>query len=1392
MAKKRLSANLTAAAAAAGAGTSGSGKGATSGATATAGSSAASTSAPMLVPAKHNLMSAFTALRVYLRQLPRTLLLPRARRAHELNTPTEDADVDALVLLGPFLDVVRSPETSGPITASALAAVDKFLSYGVVHARSPSLPAAMHALAQAGTHCKFEASDAVSDELVLLRILDVLRAALDGPLGNSLADSAVCEMMETGLSMCCQMRLSEMLRRSAERAMHKMVAAVFARLAQLDRDSMPPTASTTPTMPSSAVSDSTHDLSSGLRVAAPDPRSAAIPAAARASPSPSAPTRTPANEVDTPELAVVPEQPTAVEADETYGLPSVHELLRVLVSLLDPYDQQHTDSMRLLSLGLLNTAFEVAGRSVGRYPPLRALVADTMSKHLFQLARGAHGNAALLASALRCLTCVFDTLGKPYLKLQLELFLSFIVDRLVVPPDAPPGHLARKQEIEARLDGLTWRAEPALKDFLYAQPVAQQQGREQWPSTGSFDSAKELLLELVAQVARRPQLARDLWANYDCDVECDDVFERLVRFFCRGVYGNNPGRLASTASADNGQLLCLDTVLELVAQAAARVEEDEGGDGGGEQDADELRKKKSHKKLLLDAAAAFNKKPKTGVAFLRDHGLISSTEDVKAIARFLRETPRIDKRLLGDYISRPDQVPLLREFMRSLDFGGKIVCDALRELLEAFRLPGESQQIARITETFAEIYFATKPREIDSSDATYVLAYSIIMLNTDQHNPQVRRPMDLDAYARNLRGVNDGKDFEPDYLRSIYDSIRKREIVMPEEHQNQLGFEYGWKQLLLKSRAAGPFAAAVSGRAVDAQMFEVAWRPIVGAMAHAFAHFRDDYMIQRLIAGFNECATLAATFDMPDVIDAIIACLSRITGLVQDATATDAGTFPVVDVEGQKVTVSPTAVRFGADVKAQLAAVVVFTIANQHARSIRTRGWVQLFEMLQTLFVHSLLPAPLVAAEDFLSGTSAIPLKPKSVPVPRDDRRSDGGLLSTLSSYLISPYGGNAPDTVQPFARRDFTDDDIEGTLSSMDCIASCRVEDLYAQLFELDGLALVPPTQALITLAQRATLDRARPRAGSISAHGDRTPTPRPGATTANATRSPLPYDPSAVFLVEVMTGVVVRSPSSIDVLWPHAFDFLGKLAGAATSFSSLLNERVVAALTRMCAVAVQSDDLRDSVFVALDTLRGLPPPVLASVAEPLMLGLARFMQERAARLHSSTEWTLVFSLFSAASQHDDEAARVAFELVRALAAGKLGGAGLQPDNYAPFLQFLSSYANANPSPAAAESEAYLQKGRQTVEILRETHAAIPGLIARSSLSPARGECSALHSELPWQLTSVCSMGDILDPAPRSILAAVPQPGARTEADLYRQHAAHLARARNPRECRCRLDHHL
>ncbi|KAK4697919.1 golgi-specific brefeldin A-resistance guanine nucleotide exchange factor 1, partial [Phenoliferia sp. Uapishka_3] len=743
----------------------------------------------------------------------------------------------------------------------------------------------------------------------------------------------------------------------------------------------------------------------------------------------------------------------------------------------------------------------------------------------------------------------------------------------------------------------------------------------------------------------------------------------------------------------------------MIGHMAARLDEDAPL-------ASTIAKAKANKQVLLEGASAFNLKPKVGLKFLEDHGVIYSDPNMpreESLARFFKTTPRLDKKLLGDFISRPDQIEVLRAFMHLMEFDGKIICDAMRELLEQFRLPGESQQINRITETFAEVYFATNPPEIKSQDAVYVLSYSIIMLNTDLHSPQVRARMDIAAYSRNLRGVNDGTDFSPEYLKSVYDSIRKREIILPEEHQNQAGFEYGWKELLRRARVNGPFTTNRSNE-FDRGMFAVCWKPAVSAMAFAFANFNDEYMVQRAIAGFNQSAALAARYKMPEVFDYLIQTLSRVTGLTQPQVSPDLGNYPVVDVEGQKVTVSPLSVRFGMNLKAQMAAVVLFTIANNNGASIR-EGWTYIFEICQTLFVHSLLPPNLLAMEDFLSGESVIPLKPKAAPAPREDRRNDGGLLSTLSSYLLAPYGNQGE-----IAGNDFTDDDIETTLSAVDCIASCRIEELYAQILEMSGDALVVPVQVLVELTQKLTIDRLKAKGGGS--------TPTSPMITTKSSRIQLPYDPSAVLLLEILTSVVVKARPAISELWPLVFDFLSKLLAAANSFSSLFNERVVASLLRLVAIVIQEKELRDSTFLALDMLRSLSPPVLSSVAEPLMRGLTKVFDENASAIQSTTEWNLIFALLSATIQQE-EAAKLSFELMRRLASGEVG-AGLGAENYASFLQVLAGFANvtvAAPGKAADRTadEPALQRGRQIVDILRDAQAAIPKMIASSSLSAPR-----------------------------------------------------------------------
>jgi golgi-specific brefeldin A-resistance guanine nucleotide exchange factor 1 len=123
-------------------------------------------------------------------------------------------------------------------------------------------------------------------------------------------------------------------------------------------------------------------------------------------------------------------------------------------------------------------------------------------------------------------------------------------------------------------------------------------------------------------------------------------------------------------------------------------------------------------------------------------------------------------------------------------------------------------------------------------------------------------------------------------------------------------------------------------------MFKTVWKPVISAIAYAFISFDDEYIIQRAIAGFRQCATLAGHFQLPDVFDFVVVSLSQATSLLPDELPAQVPNYPVVDIEGQSVTVSNLSVRFGTNFKGQLAAVVLFNIVNGNGNALR-EGWVQ-------------------------------------------------------------------------------------------------------------------------------------------------------------------------------------------------------------------------------------------------------------------------------------------------------------------------------------------------------------------------------------------------------------------------------------------------------------------
>lgn len=1178
-------------------------------------------------------------------------------------------DIEALPLpelIGPFFALIRSPLSNGPITSAALSALHSFFVCNLISATSLSLEPALVELSSTVSHCKFEASDSSGDEVVLLKIMTVIHDCIaTSSVGAFLGDVEICEMLETVLTTACQMRLSEILRRSAESTMISIVRTIFGRLHTLN-----------PTVEEAKLllneEEPQHgEISMSVSANATDAGDSPLQASERVNSytqqnavSLEEPERSAASEVEGPSQALSPPRP--------YGLPALLELLRVLVNILDPNDQVHTDSTRLTALVILNAAVETSGTVMGDYPSLSALILDPGCKYLFQLARS--DNSSVLQAALRTITTVFQTMRK-HLKLQQELYLAFSIDRLAAPPQLKPINSKKNNPASPR-PGTPATGTPILGpvdtelELDKGSPVPSRP-----PVQPARGDTRDLMLETLSQLCRHPSSMVDLYVNYDCDINCENLFERLIEFLTKGVY---PWQYSSASDAQqlHSQYLCLDLLLAFVNDLTARAE---GRSEPWPSDfilPDSLMQDKSRKKLVLTGAARFNSKPKIGLAFLEENKLIYSdlspeVSRTRSLAIFLKSCTRLDKRLLGDFISKPDNLELLKEFLGLFDFKDKPIADAMREMLETFRLPGESQQINRITETFASIYFASGPAEIKTEDAVYVLAYSVIMLNTDLHNPQIRKRMTIEDYQRNLRGVNGGANFSSEYLQSIYDSIRKREIVMPEEHTGQLGFEYAWKELLARSRQSGPFLMCNSAL-FDLDMFKTVWKPLISAIAYAFISFDDDYVIQRAISGFRQCATLAGHFHLPDVFDFVVVSLSQATSLLSENLPTQVPNYPVVEVEGQSVTVSSLSVKFGTNFKGQLAAVVLFNIVNGNGNALR-EGWTQIFEMFQNLFIHSLLPTRMLQMEDFLGGVTMIPLRGGQH--SRSAPRSDGGLLSALSSYLMTPYGASSENLVP-----EATDKEVESTMCTIDCITSCRLDELYAQTIQLDSEALVAAIRALEALAHERTITKWKQESDELTTAFN--------TSSAGDGTFTLPYDPASVFLLETMVSITCQTSRYIEELWPILFEHLSALLSASTHYSVLLIERAVVALLRLCLILAQKKTLRDQVYVSLDLIAGLPPIVANSVAEQIVAGVTLILQNRDI-VSSQTEWNLVFAALRSTTSHP-EAARLTFDLVLSFVTDGQSQ-WMTPDNFNGLITILDEFANS-----AGQSIMVPQRGRR------------------------------------------------------------------------------------------------
>uniref|UniRef100_A0A669P3B7 ADP ribosylation factor guanine nucleotide exchange factor 2 n=1 Tax=Phasianus colchicus TaxID=9054 RepID=A0A669P3B7_PHACC len=475
-------------------------------------------------------------------------------------------------------------------------------------------------------------------------------------------------------------------------------------------------------------------------------------------------------------------------------------------------------------------------------------------------------------------------------------------------------------------------------------------------SSSSFEH-KWMVIQTLTRICADAQCVVDIYVNYDCDLNAANIFERLVNDLSKIAQGRSGHELGMTPlqelSLRKKGLECLVSILKCMVEwskdlyvnpnhqtSLGKIEIAEGKclDSGGRRssvssldstvssgvgsvgtqtavpdDPEQFEVIKQQKEIIEHGIELFNKKPKRGIQYLQEQGMLGSTAE--DIAQFLHQEERLCSTQAGEFLGEGSKFnkEVMYAYVDQLDFCGKDFVSALRIFLEGFRLPGEAQKIDRLMEKFAARYIECNQRQtlFASADTAYVLAYSIIMLTTDLHSPQVKNKMTKEQYIKMNRGINDSKDLPVEYLSTIYEEIEGKKIAMKEtkeyaittkcskpsvanEKQRRLLYNLEMEQMaktakaLMEavSHAKAPFTSATHLDHVR-PMFKLVWTPLLAAYSVGLQNCDDTEVASLCLEGIRCAIRIACIFGMQLERDAYVQALARFSLLTASSSITE-------------------------------------------------------------------------------------------------------------------------------------------------------------------------------------------------------------------------------------------------------------------------------------------------------------------------------------------------------------------------------------------------------------------------------------------------------------------------------------------------------------------------
>ena len=613
---------------------------------------------------------------------------------------------------------------------------------------------------------------------------------------------------------------------------------------------------------------------------------------------------------------------------------------------------------------------------------------------------------------------------------------------------------------------------------------------------------------------------------------------------------------------------------------------------------DFIRLRKFKKKKIMMAGNHFNRDEKKGLEFLKISRLVPDNPDPKSIAFFFRFTPGLDKNKIGDFLGEPGEfnVQVLKEFALTFDFPGVILDTALRTFLETFRLPGESQKIQRILEAFSERFYEQQSTDMFATmDAVFVLCYSLIMLNTDQHNPQVKKKMTEEEFIRNNRAINGGKDLPRDYLSELFQSISKNAITLFAQSGSPSQISTSrWIELVRRSKLQEPFIFCDFNQRLCRDALAAIAGPLIATLSAIFEHADDEETLHVSVEGFFSIARISQ-HGLQDIIDEIITCFSKFTSLLNPYATPEETLF-----------------NFTNDVRSRMATIALFTIANRFGPAIRG-GWRNILDCLLKLKTLKLLPQPLIEPEKPTDSPASVNISPHSksesavlFPSPAVGRtatnRQGSGLMGKFSQFLSLDNGA---DSLAEACS------ELENNLK---LIQQCQIGNIFSESSKL-------PEEALLTLG-RTLIFAAAGKGQKFNTSVDE--------------------EETVGLCWDILAAISQANINRFTAFWPQFHDYFTVVAQLPLFSPCPFSEKAIVGLFTIClklfsrssSIDKSSEDL---IFKSINLMCKLDKEIFDSCSESVSEFIVQILMDHRSAMQTQIGWKSVLQLLAITGRHPE-----------------------------------------------------------------------------------------------------------------------------------------------------------